>query len=104
AEIAAANLDTGHINNAGLRMGFAAGELIGRKDGDDFGDAGNGAEGLGLELLLIADDTDNCAVGAAAQMSLEAEGFDALNDVVYLVVAGAGFEDDDHGNCCFLQV
>ena len=41
-----------------------------------------------LQLGLVADHADDRAIRAAAQMGFQAERFDALDDVVDLLVGG----------------
>src|SRR5205823_1708701 len=60
-------------------------------------DAGDGRQRLDLELLLVADDADDGALLAAADVRLEPQFADALLDVLDLFRGGVGLEDDDHG-------
>ena len=50
-----------------------------------------------MRFRFVADDADDRAINAAAEMRSQAEGFDALDDVLDLFVGHVGFEDDDHG-------
>ena len=55
--------------------------------------AGNGRSGSACELGLVADDADDGAIRAAAQMGLQPKRFDPLDHVVDLLVGDARFED-----------
>ena len=45
---------------------------------------------------LVADDSDDRAIGAAAQVRFESQRFHALDDVLDLRVAGARLQNNDH--------
>src|SRR5439155_22013698 len=97
-QIATANFHTRNIHDARLRMGLATGQLVRRQDRYYILHARNGPQRLRADLFLVADDTDDRAIRAAAQMCLEAQRFDALDHMTDLVVADSGLEDDNHGN------
>src|SRR5262249_45917984 len=84
------------LHNAIFLVELATGQLERLEDRQHLFHAGNGGERLGLELVLIADDADDGAVFAAADVWLEAQLRDALEDVVDLFAGGVGAENDDH--------
>ena len=60
--------------------------LNGFRIGSTCSTPGNGRQRLGLQLVLVADDADDGALFAAAEMRFEAQFADALQDVVDLLV------------------
>ena len=68
-----------------LRVELAAGQLERLQDRQHLLDAGNGGQRLGLQLVLVADDADDGALLAPAEVRLEAELRDALEDVIDLL-------------------
>ena len=83
-QIAAADLHAAHVDDARLGVGFVAGQLIGWQHGNHVGHAGDRPQRSVLQLGFVADDADDRAIGAAAQMGLQAERFHPLDDVVDL--------------------
>ena len=78
-------------------MHLPAGELERLEDGQHLLDARDGGQRLGQELVLVADDADDGAQLAFADVRLEAQLPDALQDVVDLGISRIGTEYDDHG-------
>ena len=76
---------------------LAAGELERLEDRQHLFDAGDGRQRLGLQLALVADDADDGALLAAAEVRLEAQFADALQDVVDLLLGGVGSKNNNHG-------
>ena len=76
---------------------LAAGQLERLEDRQHLLDAGNGLQRLGLELVLVADDADDGALLAPAEVRLEAQLADAFENVFDLLVRGVGPENDNHG-------
>ena len=74
--------------------------LNGLHDRQNLLHAGNGLERLGLQLVFIADDADDRAMLALAEVRLEAQLADALQNVVDHRLGGIGFKHDDHGSAC----
>ena len=54
--------------------------------------------GSACSLSLVADDADDGAQLAPAQVRLEAQLLDALEDVVDLLRGGVGSQNDNHGH------
>ena len=79
-----------------LWMSVAAGQLIGRQDGNNVVHAGNGPQRLGADFSLVADHADDRAIGAAAQMGPQSQRLDPLDDVVDLLVGDPRLQDNDH--------
>src|SRR5581483_7319882 len=77
---------------------LAAGELVRLHDRQGLLDAGDRQQRLGVQLVLVADDADDRAVLALADVRLQAELVDALDDVLELGGGGVGAQDDDHGS------
>ena len=75
---------------------LAAGQLERLQDRQHLLDAGDGRQRLGLQLVLVADDADDGAMLAPAEVRLEAQLADALEDVVDLGRRRSRFQDDDH--------
>ena len=73
-------------------MGLAAGQLVRRQHRNDVLHAGNRPQRLGADLLLVADHADDRAIRAAAEMGLQAQRFDPLDDMGDLVVGHFGLE------------
>src|SRR5262249_8538383 len=63
-----------------LLVELAAGELERLEDRQHLLDAGDGRERLGLQLVLVADDADDGAQLALAEVGLEAQLADAVED------------------------
>ena len=78
-------------------MELAAGQLERLQDRQHLLDAGDGGQRLGLQLVLVADDADDGALLALAEVRLEAQFLDAFQDVLDLLLGGMGSEDDNHG-------
>jgi hypothetical protein len=57
---------------------------------------GCASQRLGAQLVLVADDADDGTKGAAAQVGFQPQILDPPNDVVNLLVGGAGLQDDNH--------
>ena len=66
-------LHVADVDHRVLLLELAAGQLERLQDRQHLLDAGNGRQRLGLELVLVADDADDRAQLAAAQVRLEAE-------------------------------
>ena len=58
---------------------------------------GDGGDRLLANRILGADDADDGAQRAAADIRLEAPLGDPIDDVLDLLLGGFGFGDDDHG-------
>ena len=71
-------------------MHFAAGQLERLQDRYHLFDAGNGGQRFDLEFVLIADDADDGALFTATEMRFEPQFLDVLQDVVDLLLGGAG--------------
>src|SRR5262249_30196158 len=93
---AAADTHPPHLHDSITFVTLTASELERLEDGQHLLNAGNGLERLGLELVLIADDADDGAVLAAAEMGLETQLLDALQDVVDLLRGGLRSQNDNH--------
>src|SRR5262249_62143236 len=96
AERAAADADLadGYDRVGGLEL--PAGQLERLEDRQHLLDAGDGRQRLGLQLVLVADDADDGAQRAAAEVRLEAQFLDTLQDVLDLLLGGVPPENDDH--------
>ncbi len=77
-------------------MKLPAGELERLEDRQDLLDAGNGRQRLGPELVLVADDADDGADLAAAEVRLETQLADAFENVLDLLFGEIGSENDNH--------
>ena len=76
-------------------MGLSTGQSVG-ETALDLGHAGNGLQGGRLDLGLVSDDADDRAIGAAAEVSPQAERFDPFDDMGDLLFGDLGFQDDNH--------
>ena len=56
-------------------------------------------KGSGMQLVLVADDADDGAMLALADVRLEAELVDAVEDVIDLGLGGVLAQDNDHRRC-----
>src|SRR5262249_55900199 len=74
---------------------LAAGELERLEDRQHLLDAGDGGQRLALELVLVADDADDGALLAAAEVRLEAQLLDVFQDVLDLFRCRVGSGDDN---------
>ena len=78
-------------------MKLARRELEGLQDRQNLLNAGNGREGLRLQLVFIADDADDRPPFAPADMRPIPQLLNAFQDMVDLLLRGIGPNDDDHG-------
>ena len=78
-------------------MKLTAGQLERLQNRQHLFDAGYGKQRLGLELALVADDADQGALLAAAEVRLKAQVTDTLQNVLDVFVGGVGTEDNNHG-------
>jgi len=85
-----------HLHDAVLAAELAAGKLEWLQDGQNLLDAWNGGQRLHLQFILVADHADDGAQLALAQMRSIAKLLNAFQDVVELLLAGIGPDDDDH--------
>src|SRR5438876_11984234 len=85
-----------HLNHRVLRMELPAGQLERLHDGQDLFHTGNGGQRLGLEFVLVADNADDGAVLALADVRLESQLHNPVEDVIDLLARGMGTYDDDH--------
>jgi len=79
---AAADLDLADRDNRVLLVEFPLASLNGFMIGKHLLHAGNGLERFGLQFVLVADDTDNGPMLALAEVRLQAEFLDPVNDMV----------------------
>ena len=81
--------------SAGVK--FPAGQLERLEDRQHLLDAGYGQERLDLQFALVADDADDGAHLAAAEVRLEPQFTNALQNVFNVFFGGVGTENDNHG-------
>ena len=72
--------------------------LNGLRIGSTCSTPGMADERLGLQLVLVADDADDGALLAPAEVRLEAQLANALQDVVDLLLGRIGSQYDNHGS------
>ena len=80
-QLLAADRGRANIDDGVLAPELAAGQLVGRQDGDRLFDAVHHLERGRLQRPLVADDADDGALGALAQMRLKAQLVDAAGDM-----------------------
>ncbi len=69
-------------------------ELVRLGDGDAFDDAGHGFEDAEIDGAVVAGDADGGASCAGNGVGFQAEGFDAIADVLDLSLGGVRLHDD----------
>src|SRR5204863_8659278 len=75
---------------------FAAGQLVGLKNRDDFFDAGNRGQRRIADGVFFADHSDNCPLDAPADVGPQPHFMNMRNDVVDLFLGRIRFDDDNH--------
>lgn len=88
-----------HISNfynAGFGMSVKTGQFIGGHHRDNLFDAGDGQQGFGTQLILVADDPDNGSVGPATEVGLKTELFHLFEHVADLLFGDIRFQDKNH--------
>src|SRR5690606_33236703 len=96
-QVPAANFDTGHIDDARSRMRVQRRELIRRQNRYDFGDTRNRPQRFFADLVFVADNPDDGAIGAAAQVGTHPEFFNPSDHVFDLLLGYPGFQYQYHG-------
>jgi len=94
--VAAADLDPLDLEDRVRLVEFPARQLVRLEDRHDLLDAVDRLERLGLQLQLVADDTDDRPGNPLAEVGHQAQRLDPLNDVLDLLGGGMGLQDDDH--------
>src|SRR5262249_34958556 len=77
---------------------FTAGQLERLEDRQHLFDTRDGLQRFGLQLVLVADDADDRAQLAAAQVRLESQLLNALHNVIDLLRGGVLLQHDNHGS------
>lgn len=95
-EFIAAHRHAVHIDDAGLGMEFAAGQLVALRDGDAALDARQRVDGAGGEACLVADDADDALLGALHDFRGKARVLDHFDDAFDIFGGGVGIHDDNH--------
>ena len=85
------------LTTVGSFLTSVDGHLVRRQDRDHFLHSFPCFQGLLGPVALFAQGGDDGALGADDDVAAQPELFDPLDDVVDLLLAGAGFHDDDHG-------
>ena len=80
AKMPATDFDARYINHTWFRVRIAGRQLERGQYRHNLGDTGNGTQGFFSQLLFVADDTDDRAVSAAAEVVLQTEPLDTLQD------------------------
>src|SRR5690606_14903014 len=95
-QMPAADADALDLDDRVLLAEISAGELEGLEDRDDLLDAVDGRERLGLELVLVADDSDDRPGDPLAEVGREAQLLDPPDDVLDLLWRRMRLQHDDH--------
>ena len=98
----AADLRGSDVYDSVFTPPLAAGQLVLRQDGDRLLNAVHKLKNCRFQRALVADDTDNGALGSLAQVRLEPQLVDAVGDVLNFSKCCASFHDYDHSSTSWL--
>src|SRR5262249_56818870 len=100
ANVAGADCEVPRSDNRPLLLDLGAGHFVRRENGNHLLDSFPCFQGLFGAVALLAQSSDDGAVGTNDDMAAQPEFLDALDDVINLPLARAPFHNNNHG-CSF---